>query len=326
MTYEIICVGSATMDAYVRTEKEKDIISQKKEFIAYPLGAKLLVNDLNFLIGGGGINTSFAIKKLGKKVAYVGAVGKDHMGKQIITDLNKEKIPFIGQITDEKTDFSIVLDSIKRDRTVLNYKNASKHLRFDKIPKSNLKTKWFYFSSLVDESYKCLEDISEYARKNNSKILFNPSYYIAEKGEKYLAKLLANTNILICNLEEARLVLDAKHAPIKILLKRLMFRGPQIVVITDGPNGAYAMRCNKYYYIHGRDVKVIETTGAGDCFASTFLVGIIDKDDMEYALKTAMINAESVISHSGSTERLLTKKEILAKLETEKFQIDIEEI
>jgi len=58
-------------------------------------------------------------------------------------------------------------------------------------------------------------------------------------------------------------------------------------------------------------VKIIETTGAGDAFASSFLSGMIKKNNIEFALKLARTNAESVIQHHGAKTGLLTYNKAL---------------
>ena len=92
-----------------------------------------------------------------------------------------------------------------------------------------------------------------------------------------------------------------------------MFKGlgelVPIVVITDGKNGAQAYDGNFIYSIKSNKVKVVETTGAGDAFASSFLSGMIKKNDIGFALLLARANAESVIQHHGAKNKLLTYKE-----------------
>jgi len=51
-------------------------------------------------------------------------------------------------------------------------------------------------------------------------------------------------------------------------------------------------------------VKPVETTGAGDAFASTFLLGLIKKKSVDICLKLALLNAESVIMDPGAKNGL----------------------
>jgi len=79
-----------------------------------------------------------------------------------------------------------------------------------------------------------------------------------------------------------------------------------IAVITDGKNGAYAYDGQVKQSIAARKVDVVETTGAGDAFASSFLAGMILKQNIEFALQIGLANSESVIKEVGAKNTLLS--------------------
>jgi sugar/nucleoside kinase (ribokinase family) len=130
-------------------------------------------------------------------------------------------------------------------------------------------------------------------------------------------KILNKTDILIYNKEEAELLFG------KLEMKDLLFKsasiGPKVVVITDGKNGCVLLEktkeSEKFYSLKPRKVKVVETTGAGDAFASSFLSGYIKSGgDIKFALKMGMVNAESVIQYVGAKEKLLRYNEALKSM------------
>ncbi len=319
--YDVITVGSATVDVFVDTVSElvqiKTISSSdnkihEEELLAYPSGAKILIKNLDFQIGGGGTNTAVALSRLGLKVGYVGKLGNDEAGRNVLSLLKKEKVDFLGTAAEGMTSYSIILDSIEQDRTILAYKGIIDSLRYGELDAKKLSTKWFYFSALVDKSFSVLEKLSEYAKKNRIKIAFNPSSYLAEKGAKYLSKVLKNTTILILNREEAECIVG--RGEIKDLLSALHSLGPDIVVITDGKEGSSCFDGKEYHSIKSHIVKVQETTGAGDAFAATYLAGMIQKDNIHFALQMGLANAEAVISGRGAKANLLSGSEILKKI------------
>jgi len=310
--YDIITVGSATVDVFAHTKSELIKIktsSSEEELIAYPSGSKILIKELRFTTGGGGTNTAVSLARLGHKTAYLGSLGNDENGRRILDLLKKEKIDFIGKLTNDATGYSIILDSIEHDRTILTYKGANDKLKFSDINLKKLKTKWFYFSSMISKSFKALEKLAEFAEKNKIKIAFNPSTYLAEKGRDYLKKILIRTTILILNNEEASLLVGKNN--VKIMLKELYRLGPEIIIITNGKKAINAYDGKTIYILIPNKIKVIESTGAGDAFASSFLSGIIKKNDVEFALKMGLANSESVITYSGAKNRLLKYNEIL---------------
>jgi len=248
--YDVITVGSATMDAFAMTEMAESIsIKNPKKvetFISYPVGSKIIINDLHFFTGGGGTNTAVAYSRFGLKTAYLGNLGKDENGSLIKKLLKKEKIDFIGTTSKQKTGYSVVLDSKEKDRTILTYKGSNNNLRYSKINKKKLKTKWFHLASMVGTSFKTLEKLADYAEKNNIKFLFNPSNYLAEKGYNYLYKILKKAEILILNDNESRLLV--KEDNVIDRLRILASFGPKYVIITNGPKNVSAIH-DGYYYI-----------------------------------------------------------------------------
>lgn len=319
--YDVITVGSATVDVFVDTvsqlikiksvNKDNDVV-QEEELLAYPAGAKILIKNLDFQIGGGGTNTAVALKRLGLSVGYLGKLGNDDGKEKVLAMLKKEKIDYLGTFADGMTPYSIILDSIERDRTILAYKGVVDSMSPKELNPKKLQAKWFYFSALVDSSYKVLEYLAEHARKNKIKIAFNPSIYLAEKGQRYLSKVLRRTAILILNKEEAQAIVG--KGDIKDILYSLHKLGPGIVVITDGKNGAYSYDGKDYLKIFAHPIKVLESTGAGDAFASSFLAGIIRKNNIHFALQMGLANAEAVISGKGAKANLLTNKKIVENI------------
>jgi len=89
--YDIISVGSAVVDAFVRTG-----VKEKKKEISFPIGTKILVNDLFFSIGGGGMNTSASFSKLGLKTGYLGKIGSDYNSILVLKELKENKVDFLG--------------------------------------------------------------------------------------------------------------------------------------------------------------------------------------------------------------------------------------
>src|SRR5690606_24654062 len=108
---------------------------------------------------------------------------------------------------------------------------------------------------------------------------FNPSNYQAEKGYQALAPLIERVDILVMNLEEACKFLGRDHkirTDAKTLLQEMATLPPRIFVITDAAEGVHVY--DRKHYYHGlpiADLTVVETTGAGDAFASTFTAACV---------------------------------------------------
>lgn len=307
--YDVITIGSATVDVFANTASQLvKLITPKGEedFITYPSGSKILIKDINFLIGGGGTNTAASFSTLGLKTGFLGKLGSDENAQRVIDCLAKYGIDFLGK-QNGQTGYSIILDSIEHDRTILTFKGSNNDLQAKDVDLSFLQTKWIYSSSMVGTSFQTLKTIFEYAKGQGIKLAFNPSEYQAKLGYDYLKDVLELIDVLVLNLEEAKLLLGNQDMDAKQLATNLSTGNNDYVVITDGGNGATCFHNNKLYHISpSQQIKLVETTGAGDAFASGFVAGLIKKYSIEESLKLGIVQSESVISHHGAKEKLLT--------------------
>ncbi len=306
---DVVTMGSAVYDIFIKTDANHTEIlklthpDEKREHIAFPTGAKILINEAFFDIGGASTNAATSFSRLGLKAGALCKVGHDIYGHKILQNLKDEKVKFLGSISQEHTDFSIVLDCTGHDRTILAYKGASNTIKPSDV--KSLDTKWLYVSTLMGKSFETCERL---IKKTKSKIAFNPNTYMCQLGQQRLAPLLAKTSFLVLNKEEAMQITDKVN--IEVMLNDLASMGPETVIITDGENGAHCKSTQgTYLAVPHKNAPIVETTGAGDAFASSVLAGMIKTGDIKYSLQLGITNAESVISQFGAHNKLLTWKE-----------------
>jgi ribokinase len=304
--HDIITVGSATVDAFAETDRS----CVKNRKYVFPVGYKILVKNLHFDVGGGGTNTAVCFSRLGLKTAYLGKLGKGENSRRITSALKEEKID-TSMVSREnsRTGFSIILDAKGHDRTILAYKGSNDNLDIKDINYEYLSAQWFYFSSMMGESFGTQKHIAEYAATHGIKIAFNPSKYLTEKGLDYLKPIISRAEIIIMNYEEARDL--AKKKDIKQILKVLHHAGPRYVVVTNAAKPTFSYDGEKVYTITPHNVKIMETTGAGDAFAASFVAGIIKTGDMEFSLQLGLANSEAVITHFGGKKNLMKMGEAI---------------
>lgn len=323
--YDVITIGSATIDVFAQAESELISIKtshDEEELIAFPIGSKIIMNKLMFTVGGGGTNTAAALNRLGLKVAWIGKVGDDGNAHTVLEYLKKEKIDtgLIAQGSGN-TGYSVILDSLKHDRAILACKGVNNELRAEEVRFERMKSKWIYSSSMMGESYKTLEKVFEFAGKAGIGTMFNPSSYQAKQGRSFLGPILSRTDILVLNREEAELLLDCPGKDVKGLLSSLRELGPNIAIITDGSEGVHVSDGRYRYSARPPKVKVVDSTGAGDAFGSSFLAGIIRKNDIEFSMRLGIANATSVLQHYSSKDKLLTWDEAMQTMKSQKVRV-----
>lgn len=315
--YDIITMGSATVDVFANTQSQLvKLVTQngEEDFITYPSGSKILIKELNFLIGGGGTNTAASFSRLGLKTAFLGKLGNDENASQVLNVLKSFNVDFLGS-QEGQTGYSIILDSIERDRTILTFKGSNDNLQGKDVNLDFLKSKWIYSSSVLGTTFETLKTVFEYAKGQGIKLAFNPSAYQAKLGYKKLKPILELLDVLVLNKEEANLLLGNENLPAEELAPILSTGKNDYVVITDGENGSTCYHNEIIYHIGpSSNIHLVETTGAGDAFASGFVSGLINDFSLSDALKLGCVQSESVISHHGAKEKLLTLNEAKEKM------------
>ncbi|WKE67080.1 carbohydrate kinase family protein [Gallaecimonas kandeliae] len=321
--YDMVTLGSATVDLFADTDSELVQIETShslEKLIAYPLGGKILVKHLNVTIGGGGTNTAVAFARQGLKTAYLGKLGDDAQGQQVLDELQREGVDFIGA-RGGQTGLSVILDSIHDDRTILAFKGANDHLSLDeaKLPES----RWLYCSAMLGESLDTLKAVVATAQ---AKVAFNPSSYLARQGIAALQPILDHLEVLVLNKEESAMLLgldEHEQQDMAELLKALAARlAVPVIAITDGNQGVLATDRVKRVGAKPRaNLAIVETTGAGDAFASGLVASLAKGEGLAAAVRGGMCNAESVLAYQGAKNRLLTANELAGALEVDQREL-----
>lgn len=347
---DIITIGSATRDVYLKSEgfeirKHTDSPTGVEQ--CFPLGAKIEVKEVVFTTGGGGTNAAVTFSRQGLKTGCVGVIGNDFNGKEIIKELNREKVkPFFtihpvksggagakqsdGVNKDGPTAYSVILVHPNAERTILSYKGEGQHFNSDEIKWKKLKAKWFFLDSLGG-NWNLFERAFEYITARNFKIAFNPGGKELAHGLGKLKPYLAETDIFSVNKEEAEALLNEKGVtrlgvpqsranqqiehdggeegqdPV-LVLKKLEKLVKGIVVLTLGPEGVLVSDKNKIYRAGIPDSPRVERTGAGDAFVSGFVSQyILSGGDIIKSIQFATANASSVVSQFGPKAGILKK-------------------
>lgn len=316
MSYDIITFGSAAQDIHVKSKSFKVIKDEKNfttgEGICLALGSKIDVEDVVFTSGGGGTNTAATFAKQGLHVAFCGAIGADAPGLDIVRELKHLKIDtrFIVKKKEKYTNNSIIISTTGRDRTILVYRGASDVLTGEDILwKKIKKTKWFYLAPISGKLLESAEEIVRFAKENGIKVAANPSQQQLALASGRLKNFFKNIDVLFLNKEEASFLAGIPYTDEDGIFKKIDEICSGVAVMTKGRDGV-VVSDGEYLYsaLPHQDRQVVDSTGAGDAFASGFLSGFIKgRGDVERAIQLGIANSEGVLSDIGAKNGLLAK-------------------
>jgi len=323
LKFDILTIGSVMRDIFFYSDEgliinnRKDPLRQK--LLGFELGAKIEPKSSYSGWGGGAINTATSFSRLGLRVGTFSSV--DRLDASILDKhLSRDKISFCNYNSGKQTTgvSFIVVDSKSKEHVTFLSRSASKDF---KLPSKLPATEWIYLSALTGNNARHnLEIIRREVLKNELLLAWNPGNEQLQLGWKKLLPLLKITSVLILNKDEAmELVANGfpktprnKLEDVAFLLYQLTHAGVPMVAITQGKNGASVATVNGY--ISEKIFKkwpLVETTGAGDAFGSTFIASLkLNDGDVKKSLHWALVNSGSVVGKVGATDGLLSIREI----------------
>jgi sugar/nucleoside kinase (ribokinase family) len=283
--FDIISIGSITEDIFVLTSRGKLFKTPKDklapEWIGFEFGEKICADDIIENPGGVATNLSLGTKKLGLKSFSMGP---------------------------KKAAISVIIIDKKTRERVIFYNKPSGIIDLARLKK--MKTKWISVSSFTGNWRREAGIILSYTEKNKAKLALAPSTSMIRDGYINFKKLMKSAEIVFLNKNEAIEIASNESARVsdtKKLIALLHELGPKVVCLTDGSKGAYCSDREKVYYSPIKKVKTVDTTGAGDAFASGFLGLYLKGATIEKCLEMGILNSANVVRYIGTTRGLLTK-------------------
>ena len=311
--FDFVAVGDMTTDAFIKL-KEASVhcdINKENCQICMSFGDKIPYESVTVIRAvGNSANAAVAASRLGLRSTLIADIGSDENGKECLASLRGDKVSekFVTTHKDMETNYHYVL-WYEDDRTIL-----VKHQEYPRTLPKFPEPKWIYLSSLGENSKLYHEEISSYLVAHpDVKLAFQPGTFQMHLGVDKLKDIYKRTDVFFVNKEEAQRILNSKEEDVKVLMAGLAKFGPKVVVITDGPNGAYAFDGKDAYFMppYPDEKPPYERTGAGDAFSSTFTVALAKGLSIENALRWAPINSMSVVQFIGAQKGLLSEKDLL---------------
>ncbi len=312
---DVISIGDIVTDAFIRLidDEAHTYSNEDGQWLAMPFATKVPFDHSEIVEGvGNAANAAVSFARLGLSSAFITNVGEDKYGRDMIHALHGNKVDtrFVRINPDKLSNYHYVL-WYKEERTILikheEYDYYWPHLRANEIPH------WLYFSSLSKGALAFHDDLADWLEKHMEvKLAFQPGTFQMEAGAERLKRIYARSEVLILNRQEAALVGGGDHTNIPDLFKHLHALGPKIVVITDGPKGAFASDGEQAFKMppYPDPKPPYERTGAGDAFASTLVAALVKGNTIEGALQWAPINSMSVVQKVGAQAGLLNEEEL----------------
>lgn len=280
------------------------------------VGETVVGNDFKIMHGGKGANEAVACARLGQSVNLLACVGCDDFSKSALANLQNEgvHITAVEQIKKAKGGIANITVS-QQNNQIIVIPGANQLLDEKYIKKYSSRLKE---CSIVGCQFEVpipsLLEASTICKQNNIKFVLNPSPI-----KQYPKQLFDNADYIIVNEVEIKSV-DGydKNNELKVLELY-----PQKLILTCGSKGCFCCINNKIVNIPAIKVNVVDTTGAGDTFLGSFMVGINNGYDLYTALYFATICSGLKTTKVGAQTGMPTLNEVKKYIKQNKINIKL---
>ncbi|RPI61500.1 MAG: carbohydrate kinase [Ignavibacteriales bacterium] len=259
-------------------------------------------------LGGAPLNFIYHVKKLTDNGNIISRVGKDVLGNKAVNDLKHSGLSFeyIQHDNLHPTGMAIVhLD----DSGIPNFKiDTDSAYDFIEMNDENenliiADTDCLYFGTLAQRSElsrKTIQSFFNRGLKYFADLNLRQNYY----DEEVLSASLKAADFIKVNYEEMHIlndiILQSEYHTEKVAYELMEKFEINMIAVTRGKDGSSIFENGKRYDHSNVDVKVVDTTGAGDAFAAVLCVGYLHGLEIPYINKLANDFASEICQFEGA--------------------------
>ncbi|MGE0090810.1 MAG: adenosine kinase [Bacteroidales bacterium] len=249
--------------------------------------------------GGSAANTIHGLACLGSAAGFIGKVGADSFGDFFSNDMKANGISPIMLKSKTDTGRAIALISPDSERTFATYLGAAIELNENDLNADQFKGyQYLHIEGYLVLNHALMNKAAILAKENNMKISLDmASYNVVEENIEFLKEYVKNyVDIIFANEDEAKAFTgkDPENALHEIAEQC------EIAIVKIGSKGSLVKTNGIVYKIDPFKALSIDTTGAGDLYASGFLYGMVNKMPIEKCGRIGSLCASKVIEVIGS--------------------------
>ena len=316
--YQVCFIGNAIVDIISKFSdenlKELKIPKGSMKLIDKKSSNKILDYIKNPIIisGGSAANTAVGFSSFGGNCSFIGQIGNDDFGTLFSKDLNNSCVFFENKVLEtlEETSKSIVLVTPDAERSMNTYLGASVQFNINCINKNLIiNSKIIYIEGyLFDQSdaKKAIYYCCELAKAHNCKVALSlsDSFCVDRHREEFSELINKFVDIIFANEAEIQSLYQLN---LQESLKKIR-ENAEVGAITLGSRGSVVFQNQIENLVPSILVTdPVDTTGAGDIFASGFLFGLTNNYSIEDCGKLGSRVAADIIKYVGARPRTQLK-------------------
>ena len=309
---DVIGIGNAMVDAIIpSTQKEikkhkinRDSMNLIDEDLKNTLHSTYKIKEM---IGGGSLgNSMFGITSFGGNGSFIGKIKNDDIGIFLQKDMIREGLQFPLGFTSPNISTGCCTIFVEEDgaRTMCTFLGAGSLIGPEDIRENQIKGHQIaYLEGYLwdnENAKKAMKKMIDISKADNQQIAFTLSdLFCVDRHKKSFAELIKkDIDILFGNEEEICAMSNSTSVEDAVTYAKSL---NIIVAITLAARGSILVKGQQVLEIPAIDIdKVVDTTGAGDLYASGLLFGLSKNMKLEKCGHMASVAAAEIISHYGA--------------------------
>jgi 2-dehydro-3-deoxygluconokinase len=274
-----------------------------------------------FSFAGAESNVSIGLSRLGLRVAMLGRVGDDLMGRVIGEGLRAEGVDLSGLVVDEEAPTGFMVRYHRTaDRIIASYHrsgSAGSRLGREDVDESLVRSAEVLHTTgitlaLSPSAREAVEHAVGLARPAGVTVSLDVNYrsmlWSRQEAAATLRSLIGRVDVVFGGEEELRLLTD-ETAP-EAVVAAVRELGPVEVVLKRGSRGAVALAGTETVAVPAVPVSRVDPVGAGDAFVAGYLSARLEGLDLAGRLRRGAVCGAVAVSVPGDWEGLPRRAEL----------------
>lgn len=249
--------------------------------------------------GGSAANTIHGLARLGVETAFIGVIGRDETGKFFEEDMKKSGIKPLLFKSDSPSGIATAMITKDGERTFGTFLGAAVELSADMLTKELFEGyDILHIEGYLVQNHELIEKALKLAKDAGMKVSLDlASFNVVEDNLDFLKEMVEKyVDILFANEEEAKAFTGLSPEEALNEIARIS----DISIVKVGSKGSMIKQGDTIVNIEPIKANPIDTTGAGDIYASGFLWGYVNNLGFEKAGYAGSLLASTVIEVIGA--------------------------
>jgi len=312
--YDVVAIGNAMVD--ILTHATDELIEKQNKLYGMHKGMMNLIDEPRAVelyaemeagietSGGSAGNTMAGFASFGGKGAYIGKVAIDSLGEVFRHDMKAMGVTYETQplAIGAATGRCLILVTSDAQRTMNTFLGAGIELSSNDIDENLIASSkitylegYLYDPPQAMKAFQLAAKIAHDAGRRVALTLSDP-FCVERHRAAFLDLVEYHIDILFANEKE---IISLYETETFDQAAKIVTGKCETIALTRSAKGSVVIADGTIVEIAPEDVKVVDTTGAGDQYAAGFLFGLTRNMPLEMCGRLGTLAASEVITHMG---------------------------